>query len=127
MKENVATAGVIQVGNLPDSVDGIALQKLFETYGVVSRVSVNRHFETGRSTGVGFVEMASQQAGAAAIAALNHQEHNGAVLAVGWAQQPHADSPEPAQNTAVDVPGDAAWHSSPNPAGPKPGDFGDRG
>jgi RNA recognition motif-containing protein len=43
---------------------------------------INRHLETGRSTGVGFVEMESAESDAAAIAALNHHEHFGCILSV---------------------------------------------
>jgi RNA recognition motif-containing protein len=45
---------------------------------------IHRHFETGRSTGSGFIEMESEAAGAEAIAALNHHEHFGRVLSVCW-------------------------------------------
>jgi RNA recognition motif-containing protein len=70
-------AGLIQVGNSPDSVDNLILQRLFEVHGAVRSAMINRHFETGGSTGVGFVEMESNESGAAAIAALNHREHFG--------------------------------------------------
>ena len=73
---------LIQVANLPDSVDSLALQRLFELHGDVRSAMVNRHFETGRSTGVGFVEMASEKGRAAAIMALHHREHSGHVLSV---------------------------------------------
>jgi len=78
-------AQLIQVCNLPDSVDGRGLQRLFELHGAVRSATVNRHFETGRSTGVGFIEMASKQRGTAAIAALHHRQHWGQVLSVCWA------------------------------------------
>ena len=50
---------LIQVGNLPDSVNGPALRRLFESHGAVRSGTINRHHETGESTGVGFVEMES--------------------------------------------------------------------
>lgn len=78
----------IQVGNLPGSVDSLALQRLFEAHGAVRSAMVNRHFETGFSTGVGSIEMASEEGGAAAIAALNRRELGGRVLSVCWCQIP---------------------------------------
>ena len=75
---------LIQVGNLSEFVDNRVLQQLFEVYGGVRSAVINRHFETGRSTGVGYVEMESNKGGAAAIAALNHHHHCGRVLSVSW-------------------------------------------
>jgi RNA recognition motif-containing protein len=75
-------ARLIQVGNLADSVNSHALRRLFEAHGVVRRATIHRHYETGRSTGVGIVEMESEAGAAAAIAALNHREHLGRVLSV---------------------------------------------
>jgi hypothetical protein len=77
-------ARLIHVGNLPDSVDGHALRRLFEVHGVVRRATIHRHYETGRSTGAGDIEMESKRNGAAAVAALNHREHLGRVLSVCW-------------------------------------------
>jgi RNA recognition motif-containing protein len=75
-------ARIIQVGNLPESVNSLALRRLFEAHGAVRGVVINRHFETGRSTGVGFVEMETAEGGTAAIAALNHREHFSCILSV---------------------------------------------
>jgi len=75
-------ARIIQVGNLPESVTSRVLRRLFEAHGAVRGVVINRHFETGRSTGVGFVEMELDEGGDAAIAALNHREHFGYILSV---------------------------------------------
>jgi RNA recognition motif-containing protein len=75
-------ARVLQVGNLADSVDGFALRRLFELYGSVRSATVNRHLETNRSTGVGFVEMASEADTAAAIASLHHQIKFGRKMSV---------------------------------------------
>jgi RNA recognition motif-containing protein len=77
-------ARLIQVGNLSNSVDNLDLLHLFETHGAVRSAMISKHLETGRSTGFGLVEMESENAGAAAIAALNRQEHFGRVLSVWW-------------------------------------------
>ena len=75
---------LIQVGNLAESVDSSVLQQLFEVHGAVRSALINRHMETGQSTGVGFVEMGTEEAGEAAIAALNYREHRGQTLSVCW-------------------------------------------
>jgi RNA recognition motif-containing protein len=77
-------ARLIQVANLPDSIDSLDLQALFQVHGAVRSALIARDIETGRSTGVGFIEMASEEEGAAAIAALNHLEHYGHELSVCW-------------------------------------------
>jgi RNA recognition motif-containing protein len=77
---------LIQVGNLPDSVDDVVLRRLFEPHGAVRSAAVNRHFGNGRSTGVGFIHMVSDEDGAAAIAALNHRAHLGRLLSVCWSE-----------------------------------------
>jgi RNA recognition motif-containing protein len=86
---------VLQVGNLADSVDGLDLRRLFEMYGSVLSATVNRHFETNLSTGVGFVEMASEAGGMAAIAALHHQKTLGRIVSVCWSDGPEGRSSTP--------------------------------
>jgi len=75
-------ARFIQVGNLPPSVDRLALQRLFELHGAVRSARIAKHFETGWNTDAGYIEMESDEGGAAAIAALHQQEHYGRVLSV---------------------------------------------
>jgi RNA recognition motif-containing protein len=82
----------IQVWNLSDSVDRVVLQQLFEAHGGVRSATINRHFETGFSTGVGVVQMESDEDGEAAIAALNHREHFGRELSVCWSEGSNIDS-----------------------------------
>ena len=83
----------IQIGNLAPSIDERMLARLFAPYGAVRETRVATHWETGRSTGVGCVEMESDAAGEAAIAALNGRLHRGRVLTVCWtlhgAEPPH--------------------------------------
>jgi RNA recognition motif-containing protein len=81
-------ARLIQVGNLPDSIASVDLRQLFEAHGAVRSAVIAKHLETGRSTGVGFVEMALEDGGTVAIAALNHREHHGRVLSVCWCKSP---------------------------------------
>ena len=77
-------ARLIQVGNLSVSIDSLGLQRLFEAHGAVRSAMIAKHLETGHSTGVGFIEMESDEGGTAAIAALNHRKHEGRVLSVSW-------------------------------------------
>jgi len=77
-------ARFIQVGNLPPSVDRLALQRLFELHGAVRIARIAKHFETGWNTDAGYIEMESDEGGVAAIAALHQQEHYGRVLSVCW-------------------------------------------
>jgi len=73
---------LLQVGNLPNSIDRRLLERLFALHGPVSTAQVSVHRDTGLSTGAGFVEMASEDGCTAAIAALNGHEYLGSILSV---------------------------------------------
>jgi RNA recognition motif-containing protein len=66
----------IFVGNLGFSATDHDLRQLFESYGVVDKVSIITDRDTGRSRGFGFVEMPDSAAAKAAI-----QELQGTTLA----------------------------------------------
>ena len=51
----------LYVGNIPYSLTGDELGKLFEDYGTVESSVVINDRQTGRSRGFGFVEMSSEQ------------------------------------------------------------------
>lgn len=57
-----------------------ALEELFAQYGEVDSAKVITDRDTGRSKGFGFVEMASDDAGVAAIAGLNETEFEGQTI-----------------------------------------------
>jgi cold-inducible RNA-binding protein len=76
----------IYVGNLSYDTTQDQLQTLFEAHGEVSSVNVITDRGTGRSRGFAFVEMATQEAANAAIAALNGQEVDGRALTVNEAK-----------------------------------------
>ena len=59
---------------------------MFEPYGQVDRVSIMTDRDTGRSRGFGFVEMASNEDGEKAIAALNGTQVGGRTLNVNEAR-----------------------------------------
>ncbi|MFL7808710.1 MAG: RNA recognition motif domain-containing protein [Anaerolineae bacterium] len=76
----------IYVGNLSYDTTQDQLQALFEAHGEVSSVNVITDRATGRPRGFAFVEMATEQAANAAIAALNGQEVDGRALTVNEAK-----------------------------------------
>ena len=76
----------IYVGNLSFNTSQDGLRDLFATYGEVTSVNIITDAYTGRSRGFGFVEMATEEAASAAIAALNGQEVDGRALKVDAAK-----------------------------------------
>ena len=76
----------LYVGNLPFTTSSQDLQELFAQAGTVESASVVEDRETGRSRGFGFVEMSSNEDGAAAIAQFNGKEMNGRNLTVNEAR-----------------------------------------
>ena len=76
----------IYVGNLPFSATEAEIEELFAQFGAVSRVNLPSDRETGRPRGFGFVEMANDAEGEAAIAGLNGQMMGGRALRVNEAQ-----------------------------------------
>lgn len=76
----------IFVGNLSFQTTEQDLRTAFEAFGAVSRVSIMTDRDTGRSRGFGFVEMADDQQGDDAIAALNGSELDGRALNVNVAR-----------------------------------------
>jgi RNA recognition motif-containing protein len=76
----------LYVGNLSFQTSGEDLQQLFAQAGTVESVSIIEDRETGRSRGFGFVEMSTNEEGAAAIAQFNGKEVNGRSLTVNEAK-----------------------------------------
>ncbi len=76
----------LYVGNLSFSTSSQDLQELFAQAGTVESASVVEDRDTGRSRGFGFVEMSSNEEGAAAIAQFNGKEVNGRSLTVNEAR-----------------------------------------
>jgi RNA recognition motif-containing protein len=76
----------LYVGNLSFQTSNDDLHELFATVGTVESANVVEDRDTGRSRGFGFVEMASQAEGEAAIEQLNGKEHNGRELKVNEAR-----------------------------------------
>jgi cold-inducible RNA-binding protein len=80
----------IYVGNLSFNTAEQELSELFSQHGQVANVAIITDRDTGRSRGFGFVEMADDAEGRAAIEALNGQEIDGRTLTVNEAR-PRAD------------------------------------
>jgi len=76
----------IFVGNLSFNTNEDELRQIFEGYGQVERVSILTDRDTGRSRGFGFVEMASDEDGEKAIAALNGSQIGGRTINVNEAR-----------------------------------------
>jgi cold-inducible RNA-binding protein len=76
----------IFVGNLSFNTNEDELRQLFEPYGQVDRVSIMTDRDTGRSRGFGFVEMANNEDGEKAIAALNGTQVGGRTVNVNEAR-----------------------------------------
>jgi RNA recognition motif-containing protein len=76
----------LYVGNLAFQTTSEDLQQLFSQAGTVESASVVEDRDTGRSRGFGFVEMATKEEGAAAIAQFNGKEVNGRSLNVNEAR-----------------------------------------
>jgi RNA recognition motif-containing protein len=76
----------LYVGNLSYDIKKGDLEQMFAEHGVVTSAQVITDRETQRSKGFGFVEMESEQAAQAAIAALNGKSIEGRPLTVNEAR-----------------------------------------
>ena len=76
----------IYVGNLSFQTTEDELRQAFESYGQVTNVNIIKDRFSGESRGFGFVEMAAQAEGEAAINGLNGSEMNGRNLNVNVAR-----------------------------------------
>ena len=64
----------LYVGNLPYSVNDQKLNEIFSAYGEVVSAKVITDYESGRSKGFGFVEMANDGDASTAIQQLDGKE-----------------------------------------------------
>lgn len=78
----------IYVGNLNYQLTEDELRNVFSAYGEVVSVKLISDKETGRAKGFGFVEMADDASGEAAIKELEGQEVKGRSLRVSKANPP---------------------------------------
>jgi RNA recognition motif-containing protein len=75
----------LYVGNLNYATDEGSIRKMFEAHGEVVSLNLITDKYTGQSKGFGFVEMATDEAAKAAIAALNGQQIDGRAIRVNEA------------------------------------------
>jgi RNA recognition motif-containing protein len=76
----------LYVGNLAFDTSSDQLQELFAEAGTVESVSLIEDRETGRSRGFGFIEMSTNEEGAAAIEKFNGHDLGGRALKVNPAK-----------------------------------------
>ena len=83
----------VYVGNMSYDTSEERLRELFAAHSEVTSVNVITDRYSGRPKGFAFVEMATDEAASAAIAALNEQEVDGRVLRVEEAKprRPRSD------------------------------------
>ncbi len=74
------------VGNLTFDTTEDALRELFSPMGEVQQIRIMTDRDTGKSRGFAFVEMASDEDAAKAIAALNGKELGGRALTINEAR-----------------------------------------
>jgi RNA recognition motif-containing protein len=80
-------AKVLFVGNLPFSLDSEGLRKAFESAGEVTSANVISDRETQRSKGYGFVEMATDEGGDAAVKQLDGTDLDGRRITVSFKRE----------------------------------------
>ncbi len=76
----------LYVGNLTYDVTDGALEQMFAPHGIVQSAQVIMDRDTGRSKGLGFVEMGSDQEAQTAIRELNGKQVDGRALTVNEAK-----------------------------------------
>jgi RNA recognition motif-containing protein len=76
----------VYVGNMSHEITEETLNELFAAYGQVLEIRVVTDQYTGRPKGFAFVDMATEEAAAAAIAGLNEQAVDGRELKVAEAR-----------------------------------------
>ena len=76
----------LYIGNLPYGIDDQKLEDLFKSIGEVTSAKVITDFDSGRSKGFGFVEMATEEGAEEAIKELNGKEIEGRNIKVNEAK-----------------------------------------
>ncbi|MBN1631401.1 MAG: RNA-binding protein [Thermoleophilia bacterium] len=92
MEEKMSSAK-LYVGNLSYNTSEAAVRSIFEQHGEVVSVNLISDRATGRPKGFGFVEMATDEAAAAAKSALDGTELDGRTLKIDVAKEPAPRAP----------------------------------
>jgi RNA recognition motif-containing protein len=82
----------LYVGNLPFSIDGAGLKKIFEGFAVEEATVIQDKF-SGRSKGFGFVTISDDESAKKAISELNGKDMQGRELKVNEAKPVDPDRP----------------------------------
>ena len=85
----------IYVGNIPYAATEADLEELFGEYGTITKATIIRDRQDGRSKGFGFVEMENQEDGKRAIEALDGEDMMGRPLKVNPARPREERAPVP--------------------------------
>ena len=83
----------LYIGNLPYTVRDSDLEQAFSQFGSVTSAKVMMERETGRSKGIGFVEMGSDAEAQAAVNGMNGQPLGGRSIVVNEARPMEARPP----------------------------------
>jgi RNA recognition motif-containing protein len=97
-EENISMATKLYVGGLPYSTQEDALKDLFAQAGSVVSAVIIMDKMSGRSKGLGFVEMSSNDEAQKAISMFNEQEFEGRKLTVNEARPMEARPPRTGGN-----------------------------
>ena len=76
----------LYVGNLPYSVNDQKLNEMFSSVGEVTSAKVITDYDSGRSKGFGFVEMANDDDAKKAITQLDGKDFDGRAIKVNEAR-----------------------------------------
>lgn len=80
----------LYVGGLAYAINDEGLKNLFATVGAVESAKVITDFDSGRSKGFGFVEMATEEEATIAIQKLHGIDHEGRTITVSEAKPKEA-------------------------------------
>jgi len=81
----------IFIANVPHNLTELELEKMLTQFGEVTSVKLLTDKETGKRKGFGFIEMQRNDAGQAAITALNGKEVSGRKIALSVAVEKEQD------------------------------------
>jgi len=77
----------LYVANLPYETTESEFEAAFEPYGRITRVTIVKDRDTGRSRGFGFIEFQDKDAGQQALSEMNGADFNGRALVVDQAKE----------------------------------------
>lgn len=85
-KAKIPTGTVVYIGNLNYKRGELGIRKLFEKYGIVTKITVIEDKESGKKKGIAFVEMVKKENAMEAVKNLNGKIVDGRTLKVSIAK-----------------------------------------